>query len=486
MPVSPCTMPISTSSKTAVRGASPLGALSFALRPLAAMSSSATTHVGPTSSDCGTSRMSGRPSTSMSSSSDAAQRVRGGAGECAEEGILDVLAAGLLPFDRLGTGSGPGDQVEGAERQPRAQAAALEAAAEAPAVGDAAREADRRCVEPIRPEDDLAVGADDLDRGPRAAPQVDGRYQGQACRAGRVLEDEPGRQDLEVGDLSQGGQDLVSLLSRGVRAVGQARVHVSDGHGAVVGGVGAHERTAAGAAHDASATQELDPRLEALEDRGDRAIGRTDACQVPAGERRVGRKLGPGQRQHDVIDLVTQRQDGAARRPLPGVRQAPVEGIVDDLGGGITAARLDGRRIDEEGVLGQRVGGLELAAGRLALDLAAEGQGGDADAGGHELQLAIGIAVLEQLPLPLEVPGVGDVLRGGQAGQRAHDHECGEDAGDRSAHTAPGQARVSAHGTSDAHATVAARRAASSSPRRARSRILASDVSAKNRYPRDA
>ncbi len=107
---------------------------------------------------------------------------------------------------------------------------------------------------------------------------------------------------------------------------------VSDGHGAVIRGVGAHERTAAGAAHDASAAQELDPGLEALEDRGDRAVGRTDARQVPAGERRIGWKLGPGQRQHDVIDLVTQRQDGTARRPLPGVRKAAVEGVVDAPG----------------------------------------------------------------------------------------------------------------------------------------------------------
>ena len=53
----------------------------------------------------------------------------------------------------------------------------------------------------------------------------------------------------------------LGLLAQRRGAVGQARVDVADAHGAVVGGVGAHERAAAGAAHDPPAAQELDPRL---------------------------------------------------------------------------------------------------------------------------------------------------------------------------------------------------------------------------------
>ncbi len=163
--------------------------------------------------------------------------MRGGAGERAQEGILDALAADRLALYRLGAEAGPGGQVEGAQGEPGAQAATLELSAQAAAIGDAACEADRRRVEAIGAQDDRSGGVQDLDRGPRPASQVDGWHEGHPGRAGRVLEDEARGQDLEVGDLGQGGEDLVSLLLDGIRAPGEASVHVTDGHGAVVGAV---------------------------------------------------------------------------------------------------------------------------------------------------------------------------------------------------------------------------------------------------------
>ena len=261
MPVCPCTKPISTSSKTAVRGTSPLGALSFGLRALGVVSSSATTHVGPTSSDCGTRRMSGRPSTSMSSSSEPRSACEAVPASAPRKASSTPWPLTSWPSTGLGQVPVPGARSKALRASPerRLPPSKRRQRLRPSAMPPAKRTADvlRRSV----PRMTFAVRVQDLERGPRPAAQVDGRHEGQARRAGRVLEDQAGRQDLEVGDLGQGGQDLLGLLLHRFGAPGQACVHVTDGHGAVVGGVGAHERTAAGAADQAPAAQELHPGL---------------------------------------------------------------------------------------------------------------------------------------------------------------------------------------------------------------------------------